>query len=205
MTYLTELTELYYLQKDPSAIRAALEKKSAEDFANAVFVYGYESRDSSIDPSLVKQGIEIVKEIYESKQEAMDDKMFVRYCIGLAGLLLSNCQREDISKEVVQSTKLEEIIENLREVFRLLEVVEPRARGILAFQLQQTYLYAFDCLSYLKVENNNQPPDLDSCYVFLDSLNDDSIWQELARQLRELPTAQSARSRASSLGNKETS
>lgn len=181
MTYLTELTELYYLQKDPSAIRSALEKKSPEDFANAVFVYGYESRDFSVDPSLVKQGIEIVKELYESKQEAMDDKMFVRYCIGLAGLLLSNCPREAPPKD----TKLEEIIENLREVFRLLEVAEPRARGILAFQLQQTYLYAFDCLSYLKVENNNQPPDLDSCYVFLDSLNDDSIWQELARQLRK--------------------
>lgn len=180
MTYLTELTELYYLQKDPSAIRAALQEKSPEDFANAVFVYGYEARDTSIDPSLVKQGIEIVKELYESKQEAMDDKMFVRYCIGLAGLLLSNCPREAPPKD----TKLEEIIENLREVFRLLEVAEPRARGILAFQLQQTYLYAFDCLSYLKVENNNQPPDLDSCYVFLDSLNDDSIWQELARQLR---------------------
>ena len=195
MSYLQELTELYKVQQrnqdqdmlTNGSLRAHLEAKSLDDFCNAIFVYGYEARDDeSIPYDYVKRALELIISVYEikKKESPLNDDMLVRYSLGLCGLRLANCQRSDITPERIHSTELEEMLNNIREVFCILNSTQHLAKGILSYQHKMYYDYAYDCMSHLTVSNNNRPPDLDSVYVFMDAIDDDSIWIELARQLR---------------------
>ena len=48
----------------------------------------------------------------------------------------------------------------------------------------RTLEYIFSVFLNYNVDNNNIPVDLDSVYVFIDQLDNDNIWYELARQMK---------------------
>lgn len=195
MSYLDRLTEQFQLQQRNfnqditlnGSLEAYLESKLPTDFAEAVFVLGMELRDfDDISYTTVKRCIEIVQKIYETKKNVIEqnDKRFVQYHLGLIGMYLNPCTIDEMTKEIVDSPLLEDIIFNIKTSLKILEEVQPRAKGVLAHQTTRQYEYVFRAIEKILVDNNNEPPDLDSIYCFTDSLESDYVWHEIIRQLR---------------------
>ena len=195
MSYLDRLTEQFQLQQRNfnqditlnGSLEAYLESKLPTDFAEAIFVLGIELRDfDDISYTTVKRGIEIVQKIYETKKNVIEqnDKRFVQYHLGLVGMYLNPCIIDEMTKEIVDSPLLEDIVFNIKTSLKILEEVQPRAKGVLAHQTTKQYEYVFRATEKILVDNNNEPPDLDSIYVFTDSLESDYVWHEIIRQLR---------------------
>lgn len=195
MSYLDRLTEQFQLQQRNfnqditlnGSLEAYLESKLPTDFAEAVFVLGMELRDfDDISYTTIKRGIEIVQKIYETKKNVIEqnDRRFVQYHLGLIGMYLNPCTIDEMTKEIVDSPLLEDIVFNIRTSLKILEEVQPKARGVLAHQTTRQYEYVFRAIEKISVANNNEPPDLDSIYVFTDSLESDYVWHEIIRQLR---------------------
>lgn len=195
MSYLDKLTEYFQLQERNlnqditlnGSLEAYLESKLPTDFAEAIFVLGMELRDyDDILYSTVKRGIDIVQKVYESKKQVIEqnDKRFVQYRIGLTGMYLNPCTIDTLTKEIVDSPLLEDIVFNIRTCLKLLEDAQPKASGVLAHQVTRQYEYVFRAIEKILVDNNNEPPDLDSIYVFTSNLDDDFVWHEIIRQLR---------------------
>lgn len=195
MSYLNRLTEQFQLQQRNfnqditlnGSLEAYLESKLPTDFAEAVFVLGMELRDfDDISYTTIKRGIEIVQKIYETKKNIIEqnDRRFVQYHLGLIGMYLNPCTIDEMTKEIVDSPLLEDIVFNIRTSLKILEQVQPKAKGVLAHQTTRQYEYVFRAIEKILVDNNNEPPDLDSIYCFTDSLESDYVWHEIIRQLR---------------------
>ena len=195
MSYLDRLTEQFQLQQRNfnqditlnGSLEAYLESKLPTDFAEAVFVLGMELRDfDDISYTIVKRGIEIVQKIYETKKNVIEqnDRRFVQYHLGLVGMYLNPCTIDEMTKELVDSPLLEDIIFNIKTSLKILEQVQPKAKDVLAHQTTRQYEYVFRAIEKILVDNNNEPPDLDSIYCFTDNLDNDFVWYEVIRQLR---------------------
>ena len=195
MSYLDRLTEQFQLQQRNfnqditlnGSLEAYLESKLPTDFAEAVFVLGMELRDfDDISYTIVKRGIEIVQKIYETKKNVIEqnDRRFVQYHLGLVGMYLNPCTIDEMTKEIVDSPLLEDIIFNIKTSLKILEQVQPKAKDVLAHQTTRQYEYVFRAIEKILVDNNNEPPDLDSIYCFTDNLDNDFVWYEVIRQLR---------------------
>lgn len=195
MSYLDRLTEQFQLQERNlnqdvtinGSLKAYLDSKLPTDFAEAVFVLGMELRDfDDISYTTVKRGIDIVQEVYETKKDILEqnDKRFVQYHLGLVGLYLNPCTIDEMTKEIVESPLIEDIVFNIRTCLKILEEVQPKAKGVLAHQVTRQYEYVFRAIEKILVDNNNEPPDLDSIYCFTDNLDSDYVWYEIIRQLK---------------------
>lgn len=190
MNYSNELTELYHLMsrnKDQDvtvngAMEAWLAPKLPSDFCNAVFVLGIELRDEdNIDYATVKRLIGIVERLYKEK-EVTTDKLHIKYKLGLANMHLNPCTIDELTPEMMPI--LEDIVFNLKKCLIILDEIQPLAKGIMSYYVDQCFDYVFAALDKVRVDNNNLPIDLDSAYVFSDQLDSDDLWHELIRQIK---------------------
>lgn len=170
-----------------------IESLSPKDFAEAVFVYGSEIRDEdagTVD-NYVSALMSTIEDLYKNKhkEEIENDlKLFSIYNIGLANMCLYFCERvgfkNDISLTSGRILDINKSIFYLRKSLSLMEKTIDTAPGLYLHQCIRTLEYIFSVFLNYNVDNNNIPVDLDSVYVFIDQLDNDNIWQELARQMK---------------------
>ena len=170
-----------------------IESLGPKDFAEAVFVYGSEVRDEeagTID-NYVLALIATVEDLYKNKhkEEIENDlKLFSIYNIGLANMCLYFCERVGFKNDIVLTSgrilDINKSIFYLRKSLSLMEKTIDAAPGLYLHQCMRTLEYIFSVFLNYNVDNNNIPVDLDSVYVFIDQLDNDNIWYELARQMK---------------------
>ena len=170
-----------------------IESLGPKDFAEAVFVYGSEVRDEeagTID-NYVLALISTVEDLYKNKhkEEIENDlKLFSIYNIGLANMCLYFCERVGFKNDIVLTSgrilDINKSIFYLRKSLSLMEKTIDAAPGLYLHQCMRTLEYIFSVFLNYNVDNNNIPIDLDSVYVFIDQLDNDNIWYELARQMK---------------------
>ena len=202
MSFSQKLTDMYNLLQQTNGsleivnskiIKDYIESLGPKDFAEAVFVYGSEVRDEeagTID-NYVLALISTVEDLYKNKhkEEIENDlKLFSIYNIGLANMCLYFCERvgfkNDISLTSGRILDINKSIFYLRKSLSLMEKTIDTAPGLYLHQCIRTLEYIFSVFLNYNVDNNNIPVDLDSVYVFIDQLDNDNIWQELARQMK---------------------
>lgn len=202
MSFSQKLTDMYNLlqQTDGSLeivnsniFKDYIESLSPKDFAEAVFVYGSEVRDEeagTID-NYVLALISTVEDLYKNKhkEEIENDlKSFSIYNIGLANMCLYFCERVGFKNDIVLTSgrilDINKSIFYLRKSLSLMEKTIDAAPGLYLHQCMRTLEYIFSVFLNYNVDNNNIPVDLDSVYVFIDQLDNDDIWYELARQMK---------------------
>ena len=117
-----------------------------------------------------------------------DLKLFSMYNIGLANMCLYFCERVGFKNDINLTTgrilDINKSIFYLRKSLTLMEKTIDIAPGLYLHQCIRTLEYIFSVFLNYNVDNNNIPVDLDSVYVFIDQLDNDNIWQELARQMK---------------------
>lgn len=202
MSFSQKLTDMYNLLQQTNGsleivnsniFKDYIESLSSRDFAEAVFVYGSEVRDEdagTID-SYVSSLISTVEDLYKNKhkEEIENDlKSFSIYNIGLANMCLYFCERVGFKNDIVLTSgrilDINKSIFYLRKSLSLMEKTIDAAPGLYLHQCMRTLEYIFSVFLNYNVDNNNIPVDLDSVYVFIDQLDNDDIWYELARQMK---------------------
>ena len=170
-----------------------IESLGPKDFAEAVFVYGSEVRDEdagTID-NYVLALISTVEDLYKNKHKEEienDPKLFSIYNVGLANMCLYFCERVGFKNNITLTSgrilDINKSIFYLRKSLLLMEKTIDVAPGLYLHQCMRTLEYIFSVFLNYNVDNNNIPIDLDSVYVFIDQLDNDNIWYELARQMK---------------------
>lgn len=202
MSFSQKLTDMYNLLQQTNGsleivnsniFKDYIESLSPKDFAEAVFVYGSEVRDEeagTID-NYVLALISTVEDLYKNKhkEEIENDlKLFSIYNIGLANMCLYFCERVGFKNDIVLTSgrilDINKSIFYLRKSLSLMEKTIDAAPGLYLHQCMRTLEYIFSVFLNYNVDNNNIPVDLDSVYVFIDQLDNDDIWYELARQMK---------------------
>ena len=202
MSFSQKLTDMYNLLQQTNGsleivnsniFKDYIESLSSRDFAEAVFVYGSEVRDEdagTID-NYVSALISTVEDLYKNKhkEEIENDlKSFSIYNIGLANMCLYFCERVGFKNDIVLTSgrilDINKSIFYLRKSLSLMEKTIDAAPGLYLHQCMRTLEYIFSVFLNYNVDNNNIPVDLDSVYVFIDQLDNDDIWYELARQMK---------------------
>lgn len=202
MSFSQKLTDMYNLLQQTNGsleivnsniFKDYIESLSPKDFAEAVFVYGSEIRDEdagTVD-NYVSALMSTIEDLYKNKhkEEIENDlKLFSIYNIGLANMCLYFCERvgfkNDISLTSGRILDINKSIFYLRKSLSLMEKTIDTAPGLYLHQCIRTLEYIFSVFLNYNVDNNNIPVDLDSVYVFIDQLDNDNIWYELARQMK---------------------
>lgn len=202
MSFSQKLTDMYNLLQqtkgsleivNSNIFKEYLDSLSSKDFAEAVFVYGSEIRDEdtgTVD-NYVSTLISKIEELYQTKhkEEIENDlKLFSIYNLGLANMSLYFCQRSGFKNTTSLSSgrvvDIDKSIYYLRKSLGLMERTIDIAPGLYLHQCIRTLEYIYSIFLNYNVDNNNIPIDLDSVYVFIDQLDSDNIWNELARQMK---------------------
>lgn len=186
---------------------------TVEKFVDSVFVYGIELRDEllgSIDSEVLAL-IFLINTIYEDTFKdsiGSSDKLQTIYNIGTINMYLYFCEREKLTTSALYDNKelisyvektepnllnADNITENLdinrsvdylRRATKLASETLDISKGIYFYHVIRIFEYIFSIFENYKVDNDNKPIDLDSFYVFSDQLEDVSLWNELARQIK---------------------
>ena len=190
-----------------------LRSLTTEKFVDSIFVYGIELRDEllgSIDSEVLAL-ISLVNTIYEDTFKdsiGSSDKLQTIYNIGTINMYLYFCEREKLTTSALYDNKelisyiektepnllnADNITENLdinrsvdylRRATKLASETLDISKGIYFYHVIRIFEYIFSIFENYKVDNDNKPIDLDSFYVFSDQLEDVSLWNELARQIK---------------------
>lgn len=189
-----------------------LQSLTLEKFVESVFVYGTEVRDEDLGTmdSEISKLISLVQNMYETKfKEDIDSDLKLKsiYNIGIINMYLYFCEREQIQPQTYQTEELKNYIaknnpdklnqiktldkvdinrsvDYLRKATNLASETIDIAKGIYFYHVMRIFDYIFSIFENYKVNNDNKPIDLDSFYVFSDQLDNNDLWNELARQIK---------------------
>lgn len=200
------LTDLFHLLKkvgdDPSklleseAFTSYVRDLDNKSFSEAVFCFGFEVRDLEGYNSYVSELISLLKSEFDKRKEDIgkDLDSLVMYHIGMANLNFYFCKRTGFNTTIVTLDEeeysddsffdIKHSVACLREAITLLSEVLSHANGLLLYQAHRSLDYAWSILENYKVSNSNNPPDLDSSFVWTDQLYRDELWSELVSQMR---------------------
>lgn len=190
-----------------------LRSLTVEKFVDSVFVYGIELRDEllgSIDSEVLAL-ISLINTIYEDTFKdpiESSNKLQTIYNIGTINMYLYFCEREKLttsalydnkelisyvektepnllnSDNITENLDINRSVDYLRRATKLASETLDISKGIYFYHVIRIFEYIFSIFENYKVDNDNKPIDLDSFYVFSDQLEDVSLWNELARQIK---------------------